>query len=161
MAALDADFIKALPKWVFVVAFSIFVVFMVTSPFFGTFKLFGYEFGYSRKSADKPVSSVEPMTTEYTVGGHVQKSDGQEPSDVTIWIGFPPFAPTGSGEIIGVNVWKGPNGKFPNVAFTHGDYGSEAIDLNDEGRVLRDGNTLTIRQPVVMRPVPKQKGTCP
>jgi hypothetical protein len=41
------------------------------------------------------------------------------------------------------------------LAFIHGDYATQAIDLNDEAFVLKDKGTLNIKRPVVMRPIPQ------
>jgi hypothetical protein len=56
---------------------------------------------------------------------------------------------------VDLRISKGPDGKFPTLAFIHGDYATQAIDLNDEAFVLKDKGTLNIKRPVVMRPIPQ------
>jgi hypothetical protein len=145
MSDILKDILKVLPKWAAVVAFCVFVLFMVISPFFGNFKIAGYEFGFSSKST----------LASYPVIGTVEKFDQKPVIDITISPRFPPLYPSGSGDIAGLEVWKGPDGRFPVLAFSHPDYQVEAIDLNDTDKVEEKDGKLRIKEKMILRPFPR------
>jgi hypothetical protein len=147
MSEATKDIIKALPKWVFTVAFCVFVAFMVVSLFLGTFKIGGFEFGFSPKSKDSVDKDSVDKDSVYTVIGTVETSDKKPPYEITISPRFPPLFPSAEGTIVGLDVWKGPDGKFPILYFSHQSYAPVAIDLNDTDKVsiVKDGKDLKIQ----------------
>jgi hypothetical protein len=144
-----ADIIRALPKWLVIIAFFVLVIFMVISISFGKFLIAGYEFGFGPKSNTNPPIS-------YWIQGQVKKEDQKPPSDIMISPQFPPFYPTGDGTIVGLRVWKDPDGKFPVLAFSHDGYAVEAVNLNNKAEVEEEDGELKITKTIVLKPIPQE-----
>jgi hypothetical protein len=140
------DIIRALPKWLVIIAFFVLVIFMVISISFGKFSIAGYEFGFGPKGITNPPIS-------YSIKGQVKKEDQKPPSDVQISSQYPPLYPTGAGTIVGLRVWKDPDGKFPVLAFQHDGYAVEAVDLNDKAQVEENDGELKIKETIVLKPI--------
>ena len=92
----------------------------------------------------------------YTVRGTIKKADSASPKDIQIVTRYPPLYVSPSGEIVGLEVWKGPDGKLPNLFFDHPDYEAMPIDLNDPEKVEIKGLDIKIKQTIELRRVPKE-----
>ncbi len=135
MSEITKEIIKTLPRWVFTVAFLALVIFMAMSFFLGTpFMIAGKEFGFSRKNKEVE-SNKEPILVSYRVQGTVETAGKGNPHEVLISPQYPPLYPSAQGSIVGLYVWKGPDGKFPKLNFSHPDYWEIPINLNDTDKV--------------------------
>ena len=127
------EVLKALPRWLITAAFLVVVIFMIASLFLGSFKIGGYEFGFS--SRGKESESVKAPST-YRVRGTVETPGKGNPNEVLVSPQYPPLHPSAEGYLVGLDVWKGPDGRFPKVNFSHPDYWDDPIDLNDPEKVV-------------------------
>ena len=141
------DIVRELPRWVLIVAFFIFATFMVSSIVFGRFMIAGYEFGFGP-------GNITHGSVSYTVVGSVKKEDGKPPFDITISAQYPPLYPTGKGDIVGLEVSKGPDGKFPQIGLSHDGYAPEGVDLNNKASVEERDHELHIREVIVLKAIP-------
>jgi hypothetical protein len=99
-----------------------------------------------------PPGTPGSNATIYKVSGKLAKADGKPPIDVTIATRYPPDFPDGSGDIVGVRVWRDPQGRLPNLAFCHPGYAVEAIDLNEPTLAEIRGDQIKLRETVELLP---------
>ncbi len=90
----------------------------------------------------------------YPVRGTVRKSDSRSPSDILIIPWYPPMRPSPQGEIVGLEVGRGPGGRFPVLGFSSDGYFDQPIDLNEPDKVDVRGGGLTIKDTVVLQRSP-------
>ena len=85
----------------------------------------------------------------YNVRGSFIKEDDKSPRDILISVSYPPLYPSSEGNICGLKVFrKGPSEEFPVLAFSHPDYATEPIDLNDTNSVKINNEELSIRNTI-------------
>lgn len=151
MPTLTEHIVKKLPRWVFTVAFLVLLLFMVLSLFLGPFKIGGYEFGFLQKNKDLHPNVIP---SSYTVIGTVETTDKANPNEVLISPQYPPLHPSAEGNIVALEVWKDPDGKFPKLNFSHTDYWDYPIDLNDTDKVqlISESLKIIIKEPIKLRP---------
>ncbi len=101
-----------------------------------------------------PLFTYPKSEQRYTVRGTVRKDDAASPRDVLIITRYPPLYPSAEGEIISLEVWRGPDGKFPVVSFSHPDYSVEPLDLNDTGKVEFRNTEIRIKKGVQLLRLP-------
>ncbi|HEV3455201.1 MAG TPA: hypothetical protein VHG32_01515 [Thermoanaerobaculia bacterium] len=103
-----------------------------------------------------PVMGFPPRPSTYRVNGRVQLSDPRDPrllTQVQIFTQYPPLTLTGNGEIMGLQVWRDPDGNLPFLGFSlgssHPDFSTEGIDLNQEATIA--GGVVTLKTPVTLK----------
>jgi hypothetical protein len=146
------EIIKGLPRWVFIVAVCVFVIFMILSLFLGTFKIGGSEFGFNLRTKDSiPEDSV------YMVRGTVETIDRKPPYETVISLSPSPEV-TAEGEIVGARIRRDSEGKLPTMNFSLYGYHSKGLDLNDKEKVeiKQDGKDLwlVLKKTIVLQPRP-------
>lgn len=90
----------------------------------------------------------------YKVVGTVKKTDLKSPRDIAIITRFPILSPSPTGEIIGLRVWKGPDGEFPILSFSHPEYQLQPKDLNKRDEVKIENGEIHIIEPIKLLPIP-------
>ena len=91
----------------------------------------------------------------YKVIGEVRKEDGKDPRDIVVSKTYPPIYPVPQAEKnIGLDVFEDPSGKLPVLAFSHSDYITERLDLNDKNKVELKDRELNIKDPITLRLMP-------
>jgi len=95
----------------------------------------------------------------YKVTGIVEKMDGKDPRDVSIYTRFPPLSPAQLvRENLAFDVWEDPKGKLPRLLFSHPDYSTENVDLNDREIVELKNGELNILSPIKLKKSSKSEG---
>ncbi len=93
----------------------------------------------------------------YKVIGEVKKEDNKDPRDIVVSKTYPPIYPVPqTQENVGLDVFEDPSGKLPVLAFSHPDYITERLDLNDRNKVELKDRQLNLREPITLRPMPKR-----
>ena len=95
-----------------------------------------------------PAGSVGRDGTVYKVSGKLVKADGKPPYDITIMTQYPPDYPDGTGDIVGLRVWRDPQGRLPILAFCHPDYAVEAVDLNEPAVAAIQGDKVKLKETI-------------
>jgi hypothetical protein len=102
------------------------------------------------------IDAFKSTSQKYRVVGTIQKEDGEIANDVNIYCRFPLHYPSREGELIGLKVWRDPDGNLPELAFAHRDYLPEPIDLNDSKKVRLSDGKAVILSPVILKEDPKK-----
>ena len=102
-----------------------------------------------------PVLKFQALPTSFMVSGAIVKEDGGKPRDVQIFTRFPPLYPSPAGEIVNLQVWKGPDGRFPALSFSHPRYAVTPVDLNDQNVVEIEKERIHIKNPVTLYSLPE------
>ena len=76
------------------------------------------------------------------------------PRDIAIITRFPILSPSPTGEIIGLRVWKGPDGEFPILSFSHPEYQLQPKDLNKRDEVKIENGEIHIIEPIKLLSIP-------
>ena len=86
---------------------------------------------------------------EFSIIGTVKKEDGEKPVDITIIRGHPVLTASPDGEIIGLDVWRNPQGKLPILMFSSSGYFGLPVDLNKYDEIIHD-NDIDIGEVILM-----------
>jgi hypothetical protein len=103
-----------------------------------------------------PLFAFPQSEKVYTVRGTVKKTDSATSKDIQIVTRYPPLYASPDGEIVGLDVWRGPDGKLPNLFFDHPDYEGMPIDLNDPEKTKIKDKEIKIIQTIELRRVYKE-----
>ena len=96
----------------------------------------------------------EQHPAEYKVVGFVKKQDESFQRDIRIDLHIPPYRPNSDGEIVGLSVHRDKAGELPIIYFTHPDYETEQLDLNNEEKVTIEDREVRINEPVTLIKTP-------
>jgi preprotein translocase subunit YajC len=107
-----------------------------------------------RKTAEPTTATSKAQ--RYRVVGTIIKENGKLANDVNIFCRYPLRYPSPEGQIIGLSVWRDPDGNLPELTFSHSEYIVTPIDLNDKARVLVSGGEVRILSPVFLKEDPKK-----
>ena len=104
-----------------------------------------------------PLLVLPKSVEDFTVEGEVKKSDSKTSRDIQIETRFPPLYPLDNGELNDVHVWRGPDGRFPNLFFTHNRYQTRKIDLNDPEKAELKGKKIKIKETIELQQLPQEE----
>jgi hypothetical protein len=103
------------------------------------------------KTLEAQSSKTETYNKAYIVKGTVKKEDGADPGDITITTQHPPLHPAYNGEIVGLEVRRGQDGRLPTLSFDRDRYTLIGVNLNDEEKALIGNDEIIIRNPIQLK----------
>lgn len=103
------------------------------------------------KTLEAQNSKTEAYNKAYIVKGTVKKEDGEDPGDITITTQHPPLHPTYDGEIVGLEVRRGQDGRLPTLSFDSNSYTLIPVNLNDAEKAVIGNDEIIIRNPIQLK----------
>src|SRR5215813_962712 len=106
-----------------------------------------------KSESESNINQLKTYNKVYIVKGTVKKEDGKDPGDITITTQYPPLRPNYDGEIIGLEVRRGQDGRFPVLSFDRDNYILKGVNLNDEEKALigNNGEIIIRENPIQLK----------